>query len=185
MQRSILLLLLAFLTFSCGSQEGEATDEASTADTTATTAAPADDPMANIAPPPPQCVYLTEAEVLNLFPAGVQMPMPAQRAASSYNSCQYTLDATEWSAGLVLEMPEEENEIQAIRDEVAGAKGKDALKVMDFPARILNDGRIIAVEASKPFRVKFSALPKEGFPEAFDAAARRAMIVKLAEATLQ
>jgi hypothetical protein len=82
-------------------------------------------------------------------------------------------------------MPETTTRIQAIRDEVAGAKGADAVKIGDFNGRIKNDGRVLSVEAAKPFRVKFSALPKQGFPLAIDEAARRELIVKLAQAVLQ
>ncbi|MEL7160139.1 MAG: hypothetical protein AAFN92_05225, partial [Bacteroidota bacterium] len=141
--------------------------------------------LSRVAPPPPTCTYLTEAEVLALFEAGVQVPMPGQRSPGSFYSCQYNLEAPAWSGALVVEMPEDDTKLQSIKDEVAGAKGADKLTVGGFPARIMNDGRIISVEAKKPFRVKFSALPLAGSTPPFDSPARRELIVKLAEGVMQ
>lgn len=141
--------------------------------------------MEQIAPPPPVCVYLTEAEVLDLFDAGVRIPMNGTRSPGSFNSCQYTLDSDKWTAQLVLEMPEKTTRIQSIRDEVAGATSSDATTIGERKARLKNGGRIISVEGSKPFRVKFSALPKMGQAEPFDEAARRELITRLATAVLQ
>lgn len=182
MQKLLPLLFLCFLAFACGNDAAEETGTDAPANTEA--AGSNDDRMSQIAPPPPICVYLTEAEVLDLFDAGVRIPMAGSRSPGSFNSCQYTLDSKEWSGFLVLEMPEEVTKIQAIRDEVAGAKGADAVKVGEFNARIKNDGRILSVEAAKPFRVKFSALPKQGFPDPMDGAARRELILKLAQAVI-
>ena len=184
MKNLSLLLLLALALLGCNN--GETATDAATSDVT-TTVDPEEtdeDRMSQIAPPPPVCVYLTEAEVLSFFKPGVQIPMTGSRAPSSFNSCQYTVESNSWSGFLVLEMPETTTKVQSIRDEVAGAKGADAVKVGDFNARIMNDGRVISVEAAQPFRVKFSALPGQGFPEPFDAAARRELIVKLAGAVL-
>ncbi|MFT7120409.1 MAG: hypothetical protein ACJAZ9_000582 [Neolewinella sp.] len=189
MQKLLPLLLLCFLAVSCG---GDASADAAAEKTPANTEALSaeaqnkanEDRMNQIAPPPPICIYLTEAEVLSQFEKGVQVPMAGQRAPSSFNSCQYTLENSDWSGFLVLEMPEKVTKIQSIVDEVAGAKGKDAVKIGEFNGRIMNGGRILSVEAKIKFRVKFSALPKQGFPEPFDEAQRRELIIKLAEAVL-
>lgn len=183
MQKVLTFLFLCFLAFACGNEstDGTGTD----APTVISPEGTDEDRMSQIAPPPPICFYLTEAEVLNLFEAGVKIPMAGSRSPGSFNSCQYTLESDKWSGTLVLEMPETVTKIQAIRDEVAGAKGADAVKIGDFNGRIKNDGRILSVEAAKPFRVKFSALPKQGFPLEIDAAARRELIIKLATAVLQ
>lgn len=178
----ILTISLSFFLVSCGSdaaEDGNANDNA-----TKFVEESDEERMAKIAPPPPVCVYLTEAEVLGLFEAGVQVPMPGHRSATSYNSCQYELASGDWSATLVVEMPEDPSDLQSIIDEVAGAKGKESLTIGDYPARIKNGGRIISVKAGKPFRVKFSALPLNGKPEPFDEDARRELIVKMAEGVL-
>lgn len=183
MQKLLPFLLLCFLAFSCGT---DTTTETETDTPQASEVEASDeDRMSQIAPPPPVCVYLTEAEVLDLFDAGVRIPMAGSRSPGSFTSCQYTLDSKEWSGFLVLEMPEAVTKIQAIRDEVAGAKGADAVQLGKFNGRIKNDGRILSVEAAKPFRVKFSALPKQGFPEPMAEAARRELIIKLANAVMQ
>lgn len=183
MQKLLPLLSLLFLAFACGSESASDTTQDNPS-----VVSPKDtdeDRMSQIAPPPPVCVYLTEAEVLDQFAAGVRIPMSGSRAPGSFNSCQYTLDSKEWSGFLVLEMPEATTKIQAIRDEVAGAKGSDAVNVGDFKGRIKNEGRVLSVEAARPFRVKFSALPKQGFPQPMDEAARRALILELAQAVIQ
>ncbi|MEM6769607.1 MAG: hypothetical protein AAF597_03390 [Bacteroidota bacterium] len=183
MQKLLPFLLLCLLAAACGNEA--TTDPATGAPATAEAGKADEDLISQIAPPPPICVYLTEAEVLDFFEAGVRIPMAGTRSPGSFNSCQYTLDSKEWSGFLVLEMPETVTKIQAIRDEVAGAKGADAVKVGEFNGRIKNGGRVLSVEAAKPFRVKFSALPKQGFPEPMDEAARRELILKLAAAVTQ
>ncbi len=183
MHKTLPLLFLLMLAFSCAN-ESETTNDGD-APAVAQTAESNEDRISKIAPPPPVCVYLTEAEVLDLFDAGVRIPIPGTRSPGSFNSCHYTLYNEAWSGFLTLEMPEEINKVQAIRDEVAGAKGTDAVKVGEFNGRIKNDGRILSVEANRPFRVKFSALAKTGFPEPMDATERRELIVKLAQAVLQ
>lgn len=183
MKNVIALLFLSLIAFSCGGNDAAAEAETDTPVTIAPEGTD-EERMSKVAPPPPICVYLTEAEVLSYFEPGVQIPMAGTRAPSSFNSCQYTLDSKEWSGFLVVEMPEVTNKVQSIRDEVAGAKGADAVKIGDYSGRIMNDGRVLSVEAGKPFRVKFSALAKAGFPEAFDAAQRRELIVKLAQAVI-
>ncbi|MTB49451.1 hypothetical protein [Lewinella sp. W8] len=176
------LITLSFFLVSCGS---DAAEEAGTTDTATEFVEESDEErLSKIAPPPPVCVFLTEAEVLGLFAAGVQVPLPGHRAATSYNSCQYELTSPDWSGTLIVEMPEEPSGIQSIIDEVAGAKGADAVKIGEYSARIKNEGRIISVEAGKPFRVKFSALPLNGKPAPFDEAARRELIIKMAEGVL-
>lgn len=181
MKNLFALLLLGILMFNCGGSETVAPEE------TVVMEKPMEsdeERMNQIAPPPPVCVYLTEAEALSFFEPGVQIPMAGSRAPSSFNSCQYTIESSDWSGFLVLEMPEVTTKVQSIRDEVAGAAGADAVKIGAYNGRIMNDGRILSVEAGMPFRVKFSALPKQGFPVPFDAAQRRELIVKLAEAVI-
>jgi hypothetical protein len=179
MYRLLLLIFsLSFFLVSCGSDGTEEAEETGIVEETD------EERMAKIAPPPPVCVFLTEAEVLSLFEAGVQVPMPGHRAATSYNSCQYELSSPDWSGTLIVEMPEDPSGLQSIVDEVAGAKGKDAVKIGEYAARIKNGGRIISVEAGKPFRVKFTALPLNGKPAPFDEDARRELIIKMAEGVL-
>ncbi len=185
MQKVLFLSLLGLFLFACG---GDATDSNTTIETAEEVAAKSEaentERLSQVAPPPPVCVYLTEAEVLSLFDKGVQIPMAGSRAPGSFHTCQYNLQATGWTAALVVDMPEGTTEKQSIVDEVAGAKGKDALMIGEYKARMMNDGRILSVTAGKAFRVKFSALPKAGFEAPFDAEARRAMLIKLAEAVL-
>ena len=185
MKNLLSLLFLALVMLNCGGDTATETTDATEQKTPAALAEGTDEERMNqVAPPPPVCVYLTEAEVLSFFEPGVQIPMAGSRAPASFNSCQYTLDSKEWSGFLVLEMPEATNKVQSIRDEVAGATGDDAITVGKFKGRIMNGGRILSVEAAKPFRVKFSALAKTGFPEAMDAAQRRKLIIQLAEAVM-
>lgn len=179
MRKLLSLLFLLFLAVSCANETD--TDAPAVVEPAETN----EERVSKIAPPPPVCVYLTEAEVLDLFDAGVRIPIPGTRSPESFNSCHYTLYNEQWSGFLTLEMPEEVTKVQAIRDEVAGAKGADAVKVGEFSGRIKNDGRILSVEAKQPFRVKFSALAKKGFPEPMDAQERRELIMKLAQAVIQ
>lgn len=182
MKHILFLFAFAFLFASCSTDDAPIEDGATTA---ADAEKQNEERLQQVAPPPPVCVYLTEAEVLSYFEPGVQIPMAGSRAPSSFNSCQYTIDGKEWSGFLVLDMPEANLKVQSIRDEVAGATGADAVMVGEYKGRILNDGRVLSVEAQKPFRVKFSALPKVGFPEAFDSGQRRELIQKLALAVVQ
>lgn len=181
MKQVFFLFALSFFFVACGNDAPNAQEETAMTEPEGTD----EERLQQVAPPPPVCVYLTEAEVLSFFEPGVQIPMAGTRAPSSFNSCQYTIDGKEWSGFLVVEMPEVTNKVQSIRDEVAGATGADAVTVGEFKGRIINDGRVLSVEAKKPFRVKFSALPKSGFPEAFDSAQRRELIQKLAMAVVQ
>ena len=137
----------------------------------------------NLAAPPPVCFFLSEAEVRSVLP-GALIPMPGHRSTTGYNTCQYGLEHREdnWSATLIVEMPEQTPDIQAIRDEVAAGRGKERTTVGGEAALIQNDGRIISVDGKQVFRVKFSALPNGGGPAPFDAAQRRAIIRALAEA---
>lgn len=184
MKKLTYLLPLLLLLGACGNDNGTVADDATDTPTVAVEEGNNDDRLGQVAPPPPVCVYLTEAEVLSFFEAGVQVPMAGSRAPSSFHSCQYVLEDNEWSGFLVLEMPETTTKVQGIRDEVAGARGADAVKVGSFNGRIMNEGRILSVEADKPFRVKFSALPKQGFPEAFTVEQRRELIQQMAAAVL-
>lgn len=183
MRKTLPFLFLIFLAVSCANE----TETSTVADTPAVMqdGETNDERISKIAPPPPVCVYLTEAEVLDLFDADVRIPIPGTRSPGSFNSCHYTLYNEKWSGFLTLEMPEEVTKIQAIRDEVAGAKGADAVKVGEYSGRIKNAGRILSVEANRPFRVKFSALAKKGFPEPMDEETRRVLIMKLAQAVIQ
>jgi hypothetical protein len=137
-----------------------------------------------IAPPPPVCVYLTEATVLSYFDETVKMPLPGRRSAAEYASCQYDLEAPGWSAALVVELPDPGSKQQAIIDEVAGAKGDNKVSLGEATGRFINQGRILSVAGQKHFRIKFSALPKQGFDESFDEAARRELLMKMAGSVL-
>ncbi|WP_020569647.1 hypothetical protein [Neolewinella persica] len=141
-------------------------------------------PDVKIAPPPPVCVYLTEATVLSYFDKTVKMPMPGRRSAAEYASCQYDLEAPGWSAALVVELPDPGSKQQAIIDEVAGAKGNDKVSLSEATGRFINQGRILSVAGKKHFRIKFSALPKQGSDEPFDEAARRELLLKMAGSVL-
>ena len=172
--------LLAVLLFACGS---ETTTPSSSADfvteapqATRTKAAPA---APDLAPPPPACLYLTEATVLSFFPRGVRMPMPAHRAVDAYNTCQYDLSGEGWSAALVLEMPEE-GERQSIVDEVAGGVGNERVRLGEAKGRYSNGGRILSVAGNKHFRLKFSALAEEGKTGPFDEAGREGLLARMA-----
>ncbi|MFK8165091.1 MAG: hypothetical protein AB8H12_21785 [Lewinella sp.] len=137
-----------------------------------------------IAPPPPVCVYLTEATVLSYFDETVKMPLPGRRSAAEYASCQYDLEAPGWSAALVVELPNPGSKQQAIIDEVAGAKGDHKVSLREATGRFINQGRILSVVGNKHFRIKFSALPKQGFEQPFDETARRELLTKMAESVL-
>lgn len=137
-----------------------------------------------IAPPPPVCVYLTEATVLSYFDETVKMPLPGRRSAAEYASCQYDLEAPGWSAALVVEMPDPGSKQQAIIDEVAGAKNDNKVLLGEATGRFINQGRILSVVGKKHFRIKFSALPKKGFDEPFDETARRELLMKMAGSVL-
>lgn len=138
----------------------------------------------NIAPPPPVCVYLTEATVLSYFDKTVQMPLPGRRSAAEYASCQYDLEAPGWSAALVVELPDPGSKQQTIIDEVAGAKGDNKVTLSGGIGRFINQGRILSVAGKKHFRIKFSALPKQGFDEPFDEDGRRELLMRMAGSIL-
>jgi hypothetical protein len=181
MSRAYLLCLsLALLFAACGNDANSAS-KSSDAESTVQEATT---PEVNIAPPPPVCVYLTEATVLSFFDKTVQMPLPGRRSAAEYASCQYDLEAPGWSAALVLELPEPGSKQQAIVDEIAGAKGHNKVLLRDATGRFSNQGRILSVAGKKHFRIKFSALPKQGFPEPFEEAARRELILRMAGSVL-
>lgn len=141
-------------------------------------------PSSQISPPPPVCVYLTEATVLSYFDETVKLPMPGRRSAAEYASCQYDLEAPGWSAALVVELPDPGGKQQAIIDEVAGARGADKATLTEATGRFSNEGRILSVSGKKHFRIKFSALPKPGTEPPFDEAGRRELLLKMARGVL-
>ncbi len=184
----VLPLLSLFLLAGC--QQDAATDPATTIETAEDRTAREDrenaERLSQVAPPPPVCFYLNEAEVLTIFGSDTQIPMPGHRATTSYNSCQYEIDGPgrAWTGTLVVEMPENSSDIQNIRDEVAGAKGADKVSVAGAPARIMNDGRVISVDGKQVFRVKFVAIGRGGVDGPFDVEARLKLIQELALAVL-
>lgn len=169
----------------CGGETAETT-EMEVTESSAPAAAPTTntEKLARIAPPPPVCTFLTEAEVLSLFPAEVKIPLPGQRSPLAFHSCQYTLEAPEWSGALVVERPEDPREQQGIRNQVAGREGV-GLKFMDHPARSFNGGRVLCVASEPPFRVKFSPLAKRGFETAYSEEELRELLEKMAGLVLQ
>lgn len=180
MLRYSLLLIGTFLLLcSCGEAPPEQSDLALEETITTEQA-----PSSQIAPPPPVCVYLTEATVLSYFDETVKLPMPGRRSAAEYTSCQYDLEAPGWSAALVVELPDPGAKQQAIIDEVAGAKGAAAVPLPEANGRFTNEGRILTVSGKKHFRIKFSALPKQGMEQPFDEAARRELLLKMARGVL-
>lgn len=176
---SLPLLTTFLLLVSCGETPTELSAPA--ADETIT---PEQAPSTQISPPPPVCVYLTEATVLSYFDASVKLPMPGRRSAAEYNSCQYDLEAPGWNAALVVELPDPGTQQQAIIDELAGAKGAAAIPLPEATGRFTNEGRILTVSGKKHFRIKFSALPKEGMEQPFDEAARRELLLEMARGVL-
>lgn len=175
--RIVLSMLTALLLFSCG---GNTTQESSPV---AKDAAPTST-GAELAPPPPPCIYLTEATVLAYFDSDVKLPLPGHRSVAEYNSCQYDLEAAGWSAALVLEIPDAGPKRQAIIDEVAGAGTEDEVTIGEAKGRYLNGGRILSVTGSKDFRIKFSALPKVGFEAPFSPVQRRELLAQMAAGVL-
>jgi hypothetical protein len=177
--RHILVSLTLLLT-ACGN---DATS-ANTVTTSENSLEETSSPDIKIAPPPPVCVYLTEATVLSYFDETVKMPLPGRRSAAEYASCQYDLEAPGWSAALIVELPDPGSKQQAIIDEVAGAKAGNKVSIREAVGRFANDGRILSVAGNKHFRIKFSALPKQGFDEPFDEATRRELLLKMAGSVL-
>lgn len=171
----LLLLLTA-----CGNSPADTTEP----DVAEKPAQETTSPDVKIAPPPPVCVYLTEATVLSYFDKTVKMPLPGRRSAAEYASCQYDLEAPGWSAALVVELPGPGSKQQAIIDEVAGAKGDNKVILGEATGRFINQGRILSVAGEKHFRIKFSALPKQGFDQPFEEATRRALLLKMAGSVL-
>lgn len=117
--------------------------------------------------------------MLSYFNVGVKLPMPGHRSAAVFSSCQYDLEGADWSATLILEMPEPGKQ-QTIIDEVAGAKGDNLVKFNGGSGKFTNEGRVLTVSGNKHFRLKFSALPKPGAEVPFDEAARRTMLTSMA-----
>jgi len=176
----LLCFLLTILSVSCGREATDTNTVSGDKDTAAQTVSP----EVKIAPPPPICVYLTEATVLSYFDETVKMPLPGRRSAAEYASCQYDLEAPGWSAALVVELPDPGSKQQAIIDEVAGAKGDNKISLSEATGRFMNKGRILSVAGKKHFRIKFSALPKQGFDQPFDETARRELLMKMAGSVL-
>ncbi|MEM9260969.1 MAG: hypothetical protein AAGA62_15075, partial [Bacteroidota bacterium] len=98
MLRIFCSLLFVALMFSCSGETAEVDTATEDASTTIVPTETNEDRLSQVAPPPPVCTYLTEAEVLSLFEAGVRVPMPGQRSPGSFNSCQYNLEADGWAA---------------------------------------------------------------------------------------
>jgi len=175
-----ILVSLALLVTACGN---DATSSNSTTDTK-NTSEEVFPPDVKIAAPPPVCVYLTEATVLSYFDKTVKLPLPGRRSAAEYASCQYDLEAPGWSAALVVELPAPGSKQQTIIDEVAGAKGDNKVSLGAATGRFINQGRVLSVAGKKHFRIKFSALPKQGSEQPFDEAARRELLMKMAGSVL-
>jgi len=179
--RSVLSAFTSLLLLSCG---GNISPEAETTVASQEVTSKTDSPAANLAAPPPPCVYFTEATVLAYFDSDVKLPLPGHRSVAEYNSCQYDLEAAGWSAALILEVPDAGPKRQAILDEVAGASSEDEVLIGEAKGRYLNDGRILSVTGRKNFRIKFSALPKAGFEAPFSKVERRELLGQLAAGVL-
>ena len=179
-------ILLSTLLLGCDNRTGNEASTAAPAPTTTTTPAQtAEQRRAQIAAPPKTCAFLTKAEVQALFPEDVRIPQDGQRSTVAYASCQYDLEAPGWNGTLVLDRPNDDNARRLVRADVTNGDKGEKVEIRGRAGRILNDGRVLALDGEDPFRVMFSALAKPGFPEAYDAAARRELIRKLAEAVIE
>ena len=168
--RFLLLSLLLFL-LACTSDAPASTDVDDTAN-----AVSAED----IVPPPVACVYLTEATVLSYFPAGVRIPTSPGPAASEHPSCQYTLEAADWSGSLLVEMAAKGNERAFANQLKRAATAGGDFAVGSGRGVFTNGGRVLTVSGGNHFRLSFTALPHEGSEQPYDEAARRDILRQLA-----
>ena len=183
-----LLLSACLFLFACGSEQDDAAstvneDRPSTPiEMKRAQIAPGtgEERMAQIAPPPPVCRILPESEIISIMGGNVQIPMPATRSHTTFNSCQYEIDGPNWTGTLLLETPDDNAKTQDLTAEVNA--GSNPVMIKGNKAVFSNENRILAVLAPTPYRIKFTTLTAADVPPPYDAAARRELLIKFAEA---
>ncbi|OAV42608.1 hypothetical protein [Lewinella sp. 4G2] len=139
--------------------------------------------LAMMAPPPPECGALTQEEVQAILPVDVTFPLPGQRSVTSFYSCQYDIDGSNWSSQLIIEFPKKPNGRQTVIDKVAGAKAGEELTIKGNSARIVDDNTIY-VAGAKPLMIKYTAVSRNATTQVWKPEEVRGFLQKFAEAAL-
>lgn len=126
---------------------------------------------------PASCSILDKESVRRIFSLDEEqalIPVHGQLIGS----CYYRFATEKWSADLVLETinTNQENIFQTQFDEAT-----ERIQFKGHDARWANGGRILLVNAEEPYIVKLSMLPRGQYGKAPNEAERRALIEEVAE----
>ncbi|MEO0789742.1 MAG: hypothetical protein AAFY36_13805 [Bacteroidota bacterium] len=126
---------------------------------------------------PESCSILDEESVRQIFGLDEEqalIPVHGQL----FGSCYYRFASDAWTADLVLETINADQE-NIFQQQFNASSERTTLAGND--ARWENDGRILLVDAEEPYIVKLSILPRGEYGKAVDESERRAFIEAVAE----
>ncbi|MEL6393047.1 MAG: hypothetical protein AAFR97_09875 [Bacteroidota bacterium] len=126
---------------------------------------------------PESCSILDEESVRQIFGLDEEqalIPVHGQL----FGSCYYRFASDAWTADLVLETINADQET-IFQQQFDASSERTTLAGND--ARWENDGRILLVDAEEPYIVKLSILPRGEYGKAVDESERRAFIEAVAE----
>lgn len=126
---------------------------------------------------PKSCSILDEESVRQIFGLDEEqalIPVHGQL----FGSCYYRFASDAWTADLVLETINADQET-IFQQQFDASSERTTLAGND--ARWENDGRILLVDAEEPYIVKLSILPRGEYGKAVDESERRAFIEAVAE----
>lgn len=130
-------------------------------------------------PRPTGCVFLTDQQVLDVLKSQTDATITVQ-AGPSVSACYYRVDSRYWTTDLIIEVADG-SRADAILKEVNEAPAAEKITVKGHAARMTNDNRILKVNASPPYEIKLSILPKAGYKEVKTAADRKAIMLELVD----
>ena len=167
-----ILCCLAFLAFySCNADQPTETATAAPEMITPPTIAPADIPR------PTGCNFLTDQQVLDVLKSETEATISVQ-IGPSVSSCYYRVDSRYWTTDLIIEVADGSRASTLLKD-IKAAPAAEKLTVNGMDARMMNDNRILKLNASPPYEVKLSILPKAGYKEVKSSEDRKAIMLEL------
>ncbi|PHI21041.1 hypothetical protein CEQ90_05000 [Lewinellaceae bacterium SD302] len=180
-------LLLFFSLFACQSSDSEAASESMAEDTATALAKEGKiDPNyqvdADAVPRTAGCTFISDEKLIEII-AGedAENTSISSSPGSTVSACVYRLENPRWSADLAVEMTDGARSNKVIK-QVEEASPAEKATVHGKAAQFLSDNRILRVVSGPPYELKLSILPKAGFEEYADAAARREMLEAMAMA---
>lgn len=180
--RFLSILLFCFTLVSCGQESTDTTQDTATslANNGKTTPATATVPPEDI-PRSSGCAYIPDEDILRVVAkdAATDTRISSQPGVT-VSGCYYRLDNLRWSADFAIEVGDS-GRADMILKQIKGASPKEKGTVEGYQAQFQSDNRILRVAAAPPFELKLSILPKAGYIEYADGAARKAMLLEFSK----